>query len=178
MSNKLQLAESLRRMAVMFQDMVAAADAMEKIGVVEQATQEAAQQRLDAEAARDTARQELTRARQEIERINSDLAERVVAAQEQARGIVAGAESRSEEIVEAAEAKAREIVVTGQAQASDELANMANQLAAMQAKLTELTEEANAAILVKDKAEAEAREAEAKLGKVQAQIRKLTEGLA
>lgn len=178
MSNKLQLAESLRRMAVMFQDMVAAADAMEQIGVIEQATQEVAQQRLNAEAARDTARQELAQARQEIERINADLAERVVAAQEQARGILAGADSKSAEILEAAEAKAREVVATGQAQASEELARMADQLAAMQSKLTELTDEANAAIVVKDKAEADAQAAADKLTKVQAQIRKLTEGLA
>jgi len=173
MADKFTAAESIRRLAVQYQDMVAAADALEAIGKIEQTTREAESAQAQAEAARNVALADLQRTKDEAQAVLSDLAERTVAANDQAKGIIADANGQAIGILTDARARADALLLAGQNQASEALTKMSGQLATMQSKLTDLTDQANEALVAKDQAEAAAAEAQQNLANVQAQIRAL-----
>lgn len=173
MSAKINAAEQIRTFAGMFKPLVEAADLLQNIGSLEQATAEAEAGRKAANDDRDKAVADLQRVKADTADAVSQLAERAAVENMRAKQVVEEAEEKAAMIVSAAEERAAGILKSGQDQASEALAKNAQQLSAMQAKLTELTNEANAAIVRRDQAEASAVEAEGRLVKAQAAIRKL-----
>jgi chromosome segregation ATPase len=168
-------ADVLKREAVRYRALMQAAEALEEVGSLDQAASEAAARKAQIEKQLAALVEKIGASQREAERINADLAEKVVEAEAHKAALIQQSNSAAAEIVATAERRATSIVESGQAQASQELARMAEKVAAMQATLETLTDQGNAAIVRRDQAEAAATEAEAKLSRVQAQIRKLAE---
>lgn len=173
MSDKSTAAEAIRRLAVQFQGMVEAADLLEKVGSIEQATQEATKARVAAESSRDRALETLRTAREQAEQINSDLAESVIDSQRKAALLLNSASDRANAIMLEADQRSKALIQSGQEQASAALEQISTQLSAMQSKLTDLTAEVETALRNRDAAWQATELAEKSLAAVQDKIRSL-----
>lgn len=171
--DKLTAADAIRNLAVQYQAMVYAADALQAIGSLEQAANEAQAATDDANARRDQALQDLDNAQQAVsaakEQALSILAEArdtadqtVIAAKSKAETIMANANQQGQIAIDAAAAKANGLVssVSGKV---DDLTAKAQQLGS---DIAELEAKRDAAV-------ADAQAADDKLAAVQSKIRKL-----
>lgn len=172
-TSKFTAAESIKRLAVQFQDMVAAADALEAIGSVEQATQEAIAARAIAENDRDRALKERDEAKAAIKKHKDDAAKLLSDAKESGTAVIAQAESNAAKMIEEAKAQALAIVQAAQSQANDVVSGVSSKVLTEQLRLDAITKEIADFIAQRDNAEVEAKAAQAKLDKVQDTIKKL-----
>lgn len=173
MADKFTAAESIRRLAVMYQDMVAAADALEAIGKLEQTTAEADKARAAAVAEADKAKADLAKAKQKAKD-----------AQEQAESVIAGANANAEAIIASAQRTAEEnaavIVKKAQdeaarlvAQAASEKARLSSELGGLQKAIVDAKGELKDIETEKATVAAEASQAEQKLEEVRSKIKAL-----
>lgn len=153
--------ESIRRLANTYRDMVTAADALESIGSVQQATREAMAARVAAEDARDKALLELSAAQSELEALRKDAESVADAANVRVADIKSSALNEANRIVEAAKASASEYSKAALEKAEKELAAVHADTAAAQAALASVQAK-------KAEADKEAEAADAKLTKLQA----------
>jgi F0F1-type ATP synthase membrane subunit b/b' len=171
--NKHQVAESLRRMAVMFSDMTAAADALEQIGSIEQTVAEATNARVAAELERDVAQSEVTKLNDHIAELKGQIEQLIADANAQAAQIIEDANVRASFIEDDAQDRAKALVDSGNAQASEALSNISTQVGDLQERLTGLNEAITEASRRQAEADAYATAAEQRLAKVQSAIQKL-----
>jgi len=165
--------ESIRRLAVQYQDMLVAADALESIGSVEQATREATAARAAAEDARDKALLELDAIVVHVQESKGEAEQIIAAAQKQANDIKDAALSNAQQAAEASKAVAAATVQDAEAKAAEALSGVSAQLSVLQAKLTELNDAVAAAEQAKADAEDATAAAQAKLDAIRDQIAKL-----
>jgi len=173
MATKQIAAESIRRLAIQYQDMVAAAEALESIGSVEGAAEEAVKARAAAEKERDAVKAELAAAKEKLKDAKADALALVEAGKAQAQEAKNAALDEAAVIIADGKLKALEIIKAAEAQSASATADVTEKLSAMNAKLKELSAEVDAAILKRDDAEAQSLQAQQKLESVQDTIRKL-----
>jgi cell division septum initiation protein DivIVA len=173
MSDKITVAESIRRVAVLFQNMVEAADMLESIGSLEQAKAEADAARAAAESARNNAIVEAEKVAQEVNAANLESASVMASARKDAESVLTDAKAKADALIAAAHRDADTLIVAASSDASKAADAMTTQIAQMRSTL-ELIDAATADSLSK-KAEAEqaAADAQAKLESIQDAIRKL-----
>lgn len=174
MGNKMQAAESIRRLAVMFQGMVEAADTLEAIGSLEQATGEAQAARAKAEAARDAVLGEVRNAEQSIKNARAD----AQTLAENARGLAAQIERDATEEGRRIIADARDQVsqerLAAKGQLDQQLAAVRREIEQAGKRLVDLQGETAKARADADAANELRDEAQAGLDKVQEQIGRLS----
>lgn len=173
MANISQVAGSVRDLANLFQNMVAAADVLDKIGSLENATAEA---KRDSDAAREdhaAAEKELTAALDKIDEANAQAKSIVAAANTTADGIVADAKERASSIALEAKLNYSKLMDQAMADANDQKTKIGASIVAAQGNFDALSLQVNAAIDARDSAMAEAAAAEDRLAKAQAAIQKL-----
>lgn len=173
MADKFTAAESIRRLAVQYQSMVEAADALESVGKLEQTIAEATKARDAAVAEAEAAKDELKAAKDEIKAAKDKAADIVAKANEQALAKLGEADQKAQSILDGAAAKANEIVAGATVSADQQKAAVAGQIAELTSSKLKLEQDIaglNAAGEAKKK---EADDIESRLAKAQAQIAKL-----
>lgn len=173
MSDKITVAESIRRVAVMFQNMVEAADMLESIGSLEQAKKEADAARVAAEAARNSSIVEAEKVAQTVNAAKTEAAELIADAKFKASDLEVGAHAKADAIIADAQRAADAIVADSAGAASQAVAEMTAQIVQMRLTLATLTEEVAKAKTDKEAAEADTDAAQARLASIQEAIRKL-----
>jgi predicted nucleic acid-binding Zn-ribbon protein len=157
--NKITAADSIRRLATQYQDMMAAADLLEEIGSLEQASKEAKAATHDANVDRASALAELAEAREAVAKAQADATDILqqakfeadikatdikIAAEQEAATIRANAEREAAALL--APAQARLDKLAGQARdVENATAAAQNELGAIRARIALATEEADAA---------------------------------
>lgn len=173
MSSKSNAAESIRRLAVQYQQMVEAADLLDSIGSLEQAAAEAKKAaeaaRADTAAARaeaDKAKAEAKKSKEKVDKILSD-------ADGEALAKVQEAEIKAQGIVADAKAKAEQITNKAAVDVADATAGVAGRVAELTTMRLRLEQELAALQNDIDAKKAEADDVEKRLAKAQAQVAKL-----
>lgn len=175
MADKFTAAESIRRLAQMYQSMVEAADALEKVGKMEQTLVELKKEEDRQRNENAALKGEATKAKKVIKDAEEKAIEILAKASDEAT--IAAADIKRQ-----AEINAADIVKSAQDEASKTIADIATEKARLSSEIGGLQRAIEAArsellMLQADQAKAEedAKTAQAKLEKVQAQIRKLAE---
>lgn len=175
MADKFTAAESIRRLAKQYEDMVAAADALEAIGKLEQVTAEAGKQADAARADAEAAKAELSKVKEKIkaDTIKAEgVAEQVKAAAiNDALAVKLGAQEEAAHIVKKAQDEGAVIIeraATEKAKLSSEIGGLQRAIEAARSEL---------AMLAQDKEAAEAATADAvkKLDAAKAKVKALFE---
>jgi hypothetical protein len=121
-----EAADAIRRMAKQYEQMVVAAETLEKIGSLEQATTEMTVQRDAAAVERDAVLAELAKAKCAVVDAKNKAAERLANAELEAESIVenakATADLRAKEIFDDAETRADALIRAAEAKRADALA--------------------------------------------------------
>ena len=171
--DKLTAAESIRRLAVQYQAMVEAADALESIGKLEQTVRQATKQAADATAEMDGAKAELAVVKADVTKAKAKAAEIAAEANVKAMEILAEADRKAQAIIDGANSEA----ATRLAKADIAKAKQAEDLAAQISNLTSaklrLEQDVNALNVANAAAQAEAVAAEDRIAKAQAKIAKM-----
>lgn len=173
MADKFTAAESIRRLATMFQGMVEAADLLESMGKVEQATKEAEAAKIKAQEEVAAMTADAKKAKDELKGHKAKAEELIAKANDQALEKMREADQRAAAIVAGAEAEAKELVAKAERAASERTAAIAGQVAQLTTTKIEL-ESSIASLTVAAGAKAkEVEDLEGKLSKIQAQIAKM-----
>lgn len=173
MADKFTAAESIRRLALQYQAMVEAADALEAMGKLEQSTREAGAAKDQAEADRNAALADLKKAKDDVKAAQLKVVDIVARANDQSTAILQEADQKAQAIVDGGAVKANEMIAaaadTVQAQ-TNAIAGRVAQLTATKVGLEQDVAGLNQAAAAKV---VEVEELEKRLAKVQAQIAKL-----
>lgn len=163
MTTKSTAAEAIRRLATQYQQMMEAADLLEKIGSMDLATEEAKAARATAEKERDAVQDEVKKAKAELK-----------VAQEKAKLVLAEASTKAAEMAERAGLDAQSAAKDSTAKAS-QILDSANTRASLIIKSAEKTQDemqaaVQAATFERDRINAEAADAEDRLAKANKQL--------
>jgi chromosome segregation ATPase len=175
MTDKFTAAESIRRLAQQYAAMVEAADALEKVGKMEQTLAELKKEEDRQRNENAALKGEATKAKKAVADADAKAIEIVANAVDQAEAMAADVKRQAEEtaagIIKSAQDDASKTIAdiaTDKARLSSEIGGLQRAIEAARSELLML--QADGA-----KAEEDAKLAQAKLEKVQAQIRKLAE---
>lgn len=175
MASKSTVAESIKRLAILYKDMVEAADAIEQIGSIEQAVSEAKAARMAAEAERDSVIADLKKAKDGVKKAKDDADRTIADGKEVATEIIAAANAAAQSITDSATEQGQALIDSAKEQREETLKDLDGEAAVWRDRILQLQDETAHAVSVRDAAEAAAKDAQAKLDKVQASIRKLAE---
>lgn len=175
MADKFTTANSIRNLAVMFEGMVAAADTLDKLGSIEQATKEAQSATASAQLERDQALNQLAKAKDQLAASKQAAAMLDQAAAESSANIVAQANQAADNIKADAYAKATAMIDDAAIKANDQASSFNGQLAVLQGKVDALMTEVAEISARKLDMQSAAEVAEARLIKVQSQLRKMVD---
>lgn len=176
MTDYVQTAEALRRMAVQQQALCAAADAFEALGSIEGAVKSANDRRTEAESLLAAAVESLARARNDELLVREQISTQLADANTKADRELANAHLEATQLIDAAKADADSLREAGRAEANRMIVQANEDLVSVRAEL----EHDQAA--VRDAEEklaglnAQADEAQARLDAVRASIMKLAQG--
>lgn len=168
--------DAIRRLAVQYQAMVDAADLMEQIGSVDQATKQFAAAKAKAEAELAQVKSDLAKAQKDYSVVKEDSEFNVKQAGDRAQEIITSANNEAFQITQAAKSKADQIIKDGHDQANATVASIASKVDDMKSELDRLSKEADAANQKRDAALKAAEETELRLQSVQQTIRKMAQG--
>lgn len=175
MSNKSTAAESIRRLAMQYKDMVEVADFLESAGSQETIVAEANKAAQEAIAERDAALVQLEQTKSDFAQLKADAADVVAKAVAKAKAIVEGGEADAAVALLQARNKAEEMLFNAQAAAAamvNKAQSASDAFSAEVALRKQVLEDLEAKRVESEKA---ADAAQKKLEAVQATIRKLAE---
>lgn len=175
MSKYLVAADAIKKMAIQYKNIVAVAEALEMVGSVENAEKEARSATKDAQLERDQALNQLAKAKEQVSAAKQTVVALEQAAKDSAASIVEQANQAADKIKADAYAKATAMVDDAAIKANDQASSFNGQLAVLQGKVDALTIEVAEIGAKKLDMQASAEAAEARLIKVQSQIRKMAE---
>jgi F0F1-type ATP synthase membrane subunit b/b' len=170
--DKFTAAASIRTLAVQYQSMVEAADALESIGKLEQITKEQTTQADMARADADTAKVELKKAKVELKKAKDKATDIVATANDQALAKLQEADQKAQAILDGAAAQANGMISAAVDKAEQAAAPVAGQVAQLTSTKVGLEQDIatlNQTALAK---QSEVEALEARLAKVQAAIAK------
>lgn len=171
--SKQDAANSIRQLAVMFQGMTAAAEALDTIGSIEQATKEAQAATAKAGADRDAALLELDKAKDDITAARQTAEKVMVEAEREANDLIAKANLRAAQIEQAADDAAKVKMEEANKEADASISASRDVLARLQNKIALAEVAALNAQQAQSDAEAKAAAATETLDAIKAQIAKL-----
>lgn len=173
MASKSTAAESIRRLAVQYQQMVEAADLLDQIGSLENATKEAEKARADAVAEAEAAKADTAKAKDEAKKAKDKVAAIIAEAEGKALEIVQAAEIKGQEVVASAVARADAAVSKAAVDVADATAGVASRVAELTTTKLRLEQDVASLQNAISAKQAEAEGIEARLAKAQAQVAKL-----
>lgn len=163
--------ELIERFALQYQQMQALSDALKEIGSIENAKAEAIRARVQAEADRDAALIDLSKAKSGAKYAKDKAAAIIGDAESKAAAILADAEGRASQVSIDAQSRADDLIAMARTQASNILADAGNQVATSAQAM-------NDAIARRDAVLAEIADAEDRAAKAQKQLDALRARLA
>lgn len=178
MSDLITAAESIRRLAVQYQGMLQAADALESMGQIEQTTAEALKVQADAIAGRDAVLAEIADIKASANegiRISTAQADSIIQdALSKASGIVESSTGTAKTMLDQARTQAEQIKADAQALADSNTATLQSQIANLIASRDSLTADVGALNVTLDASQTALAASESKLSAIKAAIAQAT----
>lgn len=156
MSDKINAADAIRRLAKQYEQMVFAAEVLDKIGSLDQVTKEQSAAADAARAEADKAKAEVKKAKDDLKKVKDDAAE-----------VVADAQAKADRVRGEAEIEANRLIEDAASQATVAASKIID---AARAEAVSIKESTKADVAKANKAKADLQAAEAELVKLQAAI--------
>lgn len=168
-----QRADSLRRLAVIFQDIVAVADDYDKIGSIKDHIRSLESKRQDVLKAVDEVQKDLDQVRVTLHNTREQVSRVIGDANEHARRILDDAQIEAQSKIAEAETRIEAKVRESEDTLRSQLSGATQELAEKTAAKEELEHEIESLVVIRDAVKSEGDKAQAHLDEVKAQIQKL-----
>lgn len=173
MANKSTAAESIRRLATQYQQMVEAADMLDQIGSLENAAKEAEKATAAARAEADSAQADAAKAKADAKTAKDKVAATMADAEEKALVIAQQAEIKAQELIADGKARAQQILTKASLDAANATVGIEGKVAELSATRASIEQSLVDLQSQIDAKQVEAEELEKRLAKAQASIAKL-----